>query len=275
MAKLIALALAFVALVTAHATIVTTAINDEFDFPFGEQMQCRRQLQGQNLNPCRTFLQKGRIPFQGYFPMKGFQEPFIQQCCQVLQNINEPCQCEAVKQVFQEAQQQQQQEWHSFIPFLGSQQSQQLRQKAQAIPNLCNLQTQCGIGSNPIDFPFQIPFFPKATPPFGGSQPQCSETDIQRPVNKCQRFVTQQLQYPEMSVGYQQEQSPELQQCCDELQYMKNGCECRAIREIASRVMKQQSQFGRFGRQQSEMVRQIVQDLPNQCNLDMSQQCTF
>ncbi|KAI3675553.1 hypothetical protein L1987_85143 [Smallanthus sonchifolius] len=204
MAKLIALALAFAALVafaTAHTTIVTTTIEDEN--PVSRQRQCSQQLQGQ----------------------RGQQQQGIQQCCQELQNVEEQCQCEAVKQVFRDVQQQQGQ--------FGSQQTQQLKQRAQMIPNQCNLQSrQCQIGNIMTESNIDIPFR-------SGSQ-QCRESEIQRPVNQCQR-----------------------------------ECQCEAVEEVARKVMRQQQQGGRrqYGGQQDEreMVRRVVQNLPNQCYLDVKQ----
>ncbi|KAI3675562.1 hypothetical protein L1987_85152 [Smallanthus sonchifolius] len=225
MAKLIALALAFAALVafaTAHTTIVTTTIEDEN--PVSRQRQCSQQLQGQRFNQCRMYLQQGQSPFEDN-RQRGQQQQGIQQCCQELQNVEEQCQCEAAKQVFRDVQQQQGQ--------FGSQQTQQLKQRAQMIPNQCNLQSrQCQIGNIMTESNIDIPFR-------SGSQ-QCRESEIQRPVNQCQR-----------------------------------ECQCEAVEEVARKVIRQQQQGGRrqYGGQQDEreMVRRVVQNLPNQCYLDVKQ----
>ncbi|KAL8237780.1 hypothetical protein R6Q59_018861 [Mikania micrantha] len=106
--QLIALVLAFTALVafaTAHTTIVTTTIED--DNPVSRQRQCSQQLQGQRLNQCRMYLQQGQSPYEVDIRRQG-QQQRVQQCCQELQNIDEQCQCEAIKQVFRDVQQQQQ-----------------------------------------------------------------------------------------------------------------------------------------------------------------------
>ncbi|KAI7755240.1 hypothetical protein M8C21_027015 [Ambrosia artemisiifolia] len=179
MAKLTYLLLALATLVafaTAHTTIITTTIDDEN--PISEQRQCRQRLQGQRLNQCRMFLQQGsRTPFEAQNPQMGQQQEqeILQQCCQQLQNVEEPCQCEAVKQVFREAQQQVQQQQHQHQQ-QGSH-TQRLRQKAQILPNVCNLQSRrCQIGTSNYDIPFR------------GSQ-QCRQSEIQRPVNQCQRYI--------------------------------------------------------------------------------------
>ncbi|KAI3675540.1 hypothetical protein L1987_85130 [Smallanthus sonchifolius] len=130
------------------------------------------------------------------------------------------------------------------------------------IPNQCNLQSrQCQIGTVMTESNIDIPFR-------SGSQ-QCKESEIQRPVNQCQRYVQQQMRSP---VSRQQG----LQQCCNELQNVRRECQCEAVEEVARKVMRQQQQGGRRqygGRQdESEMVRRVVQNLPNQCYLDV-QQC--
>ncbi|KAI3675533.1 hypothetical protein L1987_85123 [Smallanthus sonchifolius] len=106
------------------------------------------------------------------------------------------------------------------------------------------------------------------------------ETEIQRPVNQCQRFVEQQIRSPrtiEMSTnrpGRQQQQG--LQQCCDELQNVRRECQCEAIKEVARKMMRQQGGRSQYGGQQgqTEIVRRVVQNLPNQCYLEV-QQCSI
>ncbi|MFS7984701.1 putative bifunctional inhibitor/plant lipid transfer protein/seed storage helical [Helianthus anomalus] len=290
MAKLIVLALAFAALVafaTAHTTIITTTIEDEN--PISGQRQCSQRLQGQRLNQCRMFLQQGQIPFELDNPQMGQQQQqqILQQCCQQLQNVEEQCQCEAVKQVFREAQQQvQQQQGPQSVPFVHSQQAQRLKQKAQILPNVCNLQSRrCEIGiitttvtESNIDIPFR-------ERPFGTGSQQCRETEIQRPVSQCQRFVEQQMQQsPRSTRPYQQrpgqqQQRGLQQQCCNELQNVKRECQCEAVQEVARRVMRQPQQHqqqrrGQFGGQEMETARRVIQNLPNQCDLEV-QQCNI
>ncbi|KAI7747158.1 hypothetical protein M8C21_033337 [Ambrosia artemisiifolia] len=157
MAKLTYLLLALATLVafaTAQTTIITTTIDDEN--PISEQRQCRQRLQGQRLNQCRMFLQQGsRTPFEAENPQMGQQQEqeLLQQCCQQLQNVEEQCQCEAVKQVFREAQQQphyqhqqqqhqqqrrQQQQRGQF----GGQEMEIARRVIQNLPNECSLEVQ-------------------------------------------------------------------------------------------------------------------------------------
>ncbi|KAI3810016.1 hypothetical protein L1987_19622 [Smallanthus sonchifolius] len=285
MAKLIVLALAFafaalVAFATAQTTIFTTIIEDEN--PVSQQRQCSQRLQGQRFNQCRMYLQQGQSPFEDNRQQQG-----IQQCCQELQNIEEQCQCEAVKKVFRDVQQQQGQ--------FGSQQTRRLKQKAQMLPNQCNLQArQCQIGTvttttTVTESNFDIPFLPW---PFGGGggsgsgsdsrsrSQQCMESEIQRPVSQCQRYVQQQIRSPRtllMSINRPGQQQQGLQQCCNELQNVRRECQCQAVEEVARKVMRQQ-QGGRrqYGGQQDEtrIVRRVVQNLPNQCYLEV-QQCNI
>ncbi|KAL8205582.1 hypothetical protein R6Q57_009133 [Mikania cordata] len=277
--QLIALVLAFTALVAfaiAHTTIVTTTIED--DNPISRQRQCSQQLQGQRLRQCRMYLQQGQSPYEVDIRRQG-QQQIVQQCCQELQNIDEQCQCEAIKQVFRDVQQQQQ--GQQVGPF-GGQRTQQLKQKAQTLPNVCNLQTrQCQIGrvmtttTVTEDSNMDIPFWP-----FGSQQ--CSQSEIQRPVNQCQRYVEQQIWSPRtilMSTNRPGKEEQSLQQCCNELQNVKRECQCESLKEVAQKMMQQQQQKQggrRYGGQQDEkeIVRRVVQNLPNQCNLDV-QQCSI
>ncbi|KAK9057031.1 hypothetical protein SSX86_024397 [Deinandra increscens subsp. villosa] len=285
MAKLIALALAFAALVafaTAHTTIMTTTIEDEN--PVSRQRQCSQRLQGQRFNQCRMHLQQGQGPYEEENRQIRGQE--LEQCCEELQNVEEQCQCEAVKHVFREVQQQQQGRQHQTGPF-GSQQTQRLRQRAEMLPNQCNLQSrQCRIGTimtttttifDSDESNMDIPFRSRSS----GSQ-QCSESEIQRPVNQCQRYVQQQMQTRSprstllMSINRRQgQESQGLQQCCNQLQNLNRECQCQAIEEIARQVMRQQQggrrQYGGQQEGQTETMRRVVQNLPNQCDLDVRQ----
>ncbi|KAI7747160.1 hypothetical protein M8C21_033339 [Ambrosia artemisiifolia] len=71
-----------------------------------------------------------------------------QYCCQELQNIEESCQCEALKKVYREVKLQlQQQQGPHFGPF-GFKKIQKSKQKAQMIPKLCDLRSkECRIGT--------------------------------------------------------------------------------------------------------------------------------
>ncbi|KAI7747161.1 hypothetical protein M8C21_033340 [Ambrosia artemisiifolia] len=219
--------------------------------------------------------------------MQGQQE-ILQQCCQQLQNVEEQCQCEAVKQVFREAQQQvQQQQGPQSVPFLSSQQTQRLRQKAQALPNVCNLQSRrCQIGSigtTVTESNMDIPVFDWPYGTGSGSQ-QCRQSEIQRPVTQCQRFVEQQMQSQRPFQQRPRQQHQGLQQCCNELQNVQRECQCEAVEEVARRVMRQpqhqqqqqrrQQQRGQFGGQEMEIARRVIQNLPNECSLEV-QQCNI
>ncbi|KAF5781088.1 putative bifunctional inhibitor/plant lipid transfer protein/seed storage helical [Helianthus annuus] len=315
---LLALA-ALVALATAHTTIITTTIDDEN--PISEQRQCRQQVQGQRLNQCRMFLQQGQRGQQHQQQQHQQQEQqLLQQCCQELQNIEGQCQCEAVKQVVRDAQRQQQQ--RPRMPFQGSQQSQQLKQRAQILPNVCNLQSRrCEIESvrsvaeSNFEIPFDMPFdIPWPFRPSSESQ-QCRQSEIQRPVSQCQRYVEQQIQSsrpyqqspydrrqqspydrrqqspyeqrqgpyeqrpyeqrPYQQRGGRQQEQQGLQQCCNELQNVRRECQCEAIKEVGQRMRQQQQQQRRqYGGQQTQTVERILENLPNQCDLDV-QQCNI
>ncbi|GJY78640.1 ribonuclease H-like domain-containing protein [Tanacetum coccineum] len=107
MAKLIVVALAFAALVafaSAYTTIVTTTIDDQI--PYTQQsQQCQQQLQQKQFNQCHMYLQQGQGFFEDNRSGQKQQSQILQQCCNELQNVHQQCQCEAVKQVFQDVQQ--------------------------------------------------------------------------------------------------------------------------------------------------------------------------
>ncbi|KAJ0733810.1 putative bifunctional inhibitor/plant lipid transfer protein/seed storage helical [Helianthus annuus] len=96
------------------------------------------------------------------------------------------------------------------------------------------------------------------------------------------RYVEQQMQSPMPYIrrpGQQQQQEPELQQCCNELQNVKRECQCKAVQEVARRVMRQPQQHqqqrrGQFGGQEMDIARRVIQNLPNQCSLQV-QQCNI
>ncbi|MFS7984754.1 putative bifunctional inhibitor/plant lipid transfer protein/seed storage helical [Helianthus anomalus] len=150
MANLTVLSLALASLLaftTAHTTIVTTTIEDEN--PISEQRQCSQQLQGQRVNECDMYFMKGMTIDEGYsIPMRRPEEVIQQACCKELQNVDEKCQCEVVKQLFQAALQMVKQQ--QSVPILGSQRQkiQKLKQRAQILPNVCNFQSKrCEIGT--------------------------------------------------------------------------------------------------------------------------------
>ncbi|KAL7096617.1 hypothetical protein ACP275_10G090000 [Erythranthe tilingii] len=123
-----------VALVTlASATTYTTT-----------QQQCRQQIQGRRFQSCQRYLSQ-RSQYGGDEeevlemttgnPQQ--QSKYLKECCQQLENVNQQCRCEAIKQAVKEIQQQ------------GGQfqtgQSEQVYQKARSLPQQCNFRSpqQC------------------------------------------------------------------------------------------------------------------------------------
>lgn len=81
-----------------------------------------------------------------------------------------------------------------------------------------------------------------------------------------------------MAINRQGQQTQGLQQCCNEIQNIKEECQCEAMKEVYNKVIRQQQQQGsQYGDQQQQMeqmrqqVRQVIQNLPNQCELDVEQ----
>ncbi|KAL4555238.1 hypothetical protein LXL04_037849 [Taraxacum kok-saghyz] len=257
MAKLIALALAFSAFVviaTAHTTIITTTIEDET--PISRQ-QCSRQVQGQRLNQCQQYLQQDESWIDKIIP--GQMQSGLQSCCQELQNVEEQCQCAAVKEAFRQAQrtQQQQQQQGSF----GAQEIRQLKQKAQDLPNQCRLQTrQCQVG--PISVTTTI------TDEINPTQ-MCQHIRGRR-FNQCQSFIERQIGTLLMSVSRKGQEG--VQQCCNELQNVEEECQCEAMKEVYRQVQQMEKQGRQQGGRQTQDLKQMVENLRNQCGLQV-QQC--
>ncbi|KAI3497013.1 hypothetical protein L1887_39393 [Cichorium endivia] len=115
MAKLVILALAFMAIVafaevSATTTITTSIMEDNVPRRSQSQEQCRRRIQSQQVDHCQMHITEGSS-FQDdliTMPVRQ-QQPHLQLCCQQLRNVEEECQCEAIKEAFQQAQRQQQQ----------------------------------------------------------------------------------------------------------------------------------------------------------------------
>ncbi|KAI3524363.1 hypothetical protein L1887_03017 [Cichorium endivia] len=269
MAKITLLALAFTALVafaSAH-TIITTTIEEEN--PVSRQ-QCSRQIQGQRFNQCQRYLQQGQSWYED--DNRSQQQGDLQSCCNELQNVDEQCQCEAVKEAFRQAQRMQQQQQGQQGRSYGSQHVQQLKQKAQNLPNQCNLQTrQCQVGTISIT----TTITEDASENRRGSMQQCEHVRGRR-FNQCQSYIRQQSgSYGTllMSISRQGRQGQGLEQCCNELQNVEQECQCEAMQEVYRQAQQQQGsqQRGRRGGQTQD-VQQIVENLRDECRLQV-QQC--
>lgn len=75
-----------------------------------------------------------------------------------------------------------------------------------------------------------------------------------------------------MMISRKGEQSQGLQQCCDELENVERECQCEAMKEVYRQAQQMQKQGRRQGGRQSQDLEQIVQNLKNQCDLQV-QQC--
>ncbi|XP_024980428.1 2S seed storage protein-like [Cynara cardunculus var. scolymus] len=249
MAKLIVLAFTIATLLafaSAHRTIITTTIEDDtFDINTSSRKdQCMQHLQSQQLQQCQRYLQQ---PNQSPFGLPNpQQQQALQQCCQELRNIDEQCACKAVKQAFGEVQQQQQQQQQQAGPF-GSQQTQQLKQKAENLPNVCNVQTrqQCNVKT----------------------VKQCrNQVQQAQQFNRCQKYLEQQAGSGYLRTVVSLEKQPqEVEQCCEELRNVDVECQCEAMKEVYNQAQREQQ------RPQMEQLGRMVQNLKNECNLEVEQ----
>ncbi|KAI3716240.1 hypothetical protein L6452_23444 [Arctium lappa] len=229
------------AVTSAHRTIITTTIEDD-TFDTSRKQQCMQHLQGQQLQQCQIHLQQPEQSQQ--------QQQTLQQCCQELQNVDEQCRCKAVKQVFGEVQQQQQQRQQQQTGPFGSpsQEIQKLKQKAENLPRQCNLQTrkQCNIKTGN----------------------QCRQEVQGRQFNRCQKYLERQITGGGylMSAVWDRKQGGEVEQCCEELRNVDVECQCEAMKEVMREAQRAEQRRPEMG----EMQR-VVEDLKNQCNLEVEQ----
>ncbi|KAL7137374.1 hypothetical protein ABFS83_10G087300 [Erythranthe nasuta] len=138
-----ALLVALVALASATTyttTVTTTTIDDEANR--GQQQQCLQQIQGRRFQSCQRYLsQRGQYEEEEAIEMTTGnpqqQSQYLRDCCQQLQNVNQQCRCEAIKQAVKEIQQQGGQ--------YQTRQSEQVYQKARSLPRQCNFRSpqQC------------------------------------------------------------------------------------------------------------------------------------
>nr|AFQ93656.1 preproalbumin PawS1 [Iostephane heterophylla] len=155
MAKLVLVALAISAIlafveVSAYRTTITTTTIEDNGSCFGAFCFRRDGLENprgcqipiQKLNHCQMHLTQGtsfdytlRMVVN---PRQQEQQQHLNMCCSQLQEVERQCQCEAIKQVVEQAQKQ--------LPKSQGEQGQMMEQmvkKALMLPNQCNL--KCSI----------------------------------------------------------------------------------------------------------------------------------
>ncbi|KAJ9537935.1 hypothetical protein OSB04_030668 [Centaurea solstitialis] len=94
--------------------------------------QCRQEVQGRQFNRCQRYLDQQTGSGYGSNP-----DQEREQCCQELRNVEVECQCEAMKEVFNQGMQQQ-----------GQHQQPQIQRAVEDLMNRCNLEVQqCRISS--------------------------------------------------------------------------------------------------------------------------------
>ncbi|XP_059664173.1 2S sulfur-rich seed storage protein 2-like [Cornus florida] len=142
MAKLTILAFTLLALLSLSkaSTITTTTVTlDEEENPRGQQ-SCREQIQRQReqLRHCAQYLSSQRRPYDEE-PLRMVtnqqqqQQQELRQCCNQLENMDEQCRCEAIRQVLRRQQERGE---------LEGEEMQQVAQRARSLPSRCNLRPQ-------------------------------------------------------------------------------------------------------------------------------------
>ncbi|KAK3199506.1 hypothetical protein Dsin_022921 [Dipteronia sinensis] len=148
MAKLAALSTFFaVLLLVANAyayrtTITTVEIDEEssrWDRP-GSQQQCSEEIEQRDLSDCEQYITQssrgqGRAMMvtDGANPQR--QSQYLQQCCNQIRQVDDKCQCSALKQIVQEGQQNGRQG--------RGQEQKQMVDRAQTVVSQCKLPQRC------------------------------------------------------------------------------------------------------------------------------------
>lgn len=214
-------------------TIITT----EIDEPNPSQSEsCRRQVSRMRMDSCRRLLQS-----QMLFPQMDVQQ-MQRQCCQELQEVNQECMCEAVRQIAQ-----------SSTGSQGGQQQQhqikELMRRAQQLPMMCGIQSQ----------PCQI--YEANTHQSGKCRSQLSGVRME----SCRRYLQPHMLFlPRIDTRQLQ------QQCCQELQEVNPECMCEAIRQTVQSLTGSEG-----GQQQQQLMQETIrkaQQLPMMCGMQ-SQSC--
>ncbi|KAI8552753.1 hypothetical protein RHMOL_Rhmol06G0291700 [Rhododendron molle] len=138
MAKLTILAaalVAFLAIAEATRTTITTTVVEE-DNP-GQQQRCREQIQRQqNLRDCQRFLQQQARGGGGddiamiTADVPNPRQQQLRQCCQQMENLNEQCRCEGVREAVRQQREQGEMQGEGM---------RQMMQEAENLPSRCNL----------------------------------------------------------------------------------------------------------------------------------------
>lgn len=133
MAKLTILAAALVALLAlaqaTRTTITTTVVEEENP---GQQQRCRQQIQREdNLRDCQRYLQQQARRYDVAMitnpnPQQQQQQQ-LQQCCQQLENLDDQCRCEGVREAVRQQGRMQREEMGEMM------------QEAENLPSRCNL----------------------------------------------------------------------------------------------------------------------------------------
>ncbi|KAH7844804.1 hypothetical protein Vadar_031834 [Vaccinium darrowii] len=135
MAKLTILAVAFVALIAfaqATRTTVTTTVLEEEDNP-GQQQRCRQQIQREdNLRDCQMYLQQQMRGRYDKVAMITETNPHqqLRQCCQQMENLDEQCRCEGLREAMRQQRGQGQ---------MQEEMMREMMQQAENLPSKCDL----------------------------------------------------------------------------------------------------------------------------------------
>ncbi|CAI9298211.1 unnamed protein product [Lactuca saligna] len=149
MAKLIVLTLAFTALVAFASAHDSSTIAEEGSSVSVPKQQCSQQLRRQRFNQCLSYVISTKedgnwccnLPIC-FICDKDPPGQGLEQCCNELQNVEEECQCEAMKEVYSQAQKQQQQWSQQQQGGKPQPKTQDLKQIVQNLWNQCKLQVK-------------------------------------------------------------------------------------------------------------------------------------
>ncbi|KAM7498839.1 hypothetical protein LguiA_023253 [Lonicera macranthoides] len=136
-----ALLIGLVAVASAYTTTITTTVVEE-DNPRGggsQQRRCEEQFQEQQqLRHCQMYLRQqcgqGEDDISSLrMVVNPQQQQHRRECCKQLENIDNQCRCESIRQMMRQQQQEGQ---------MGGQEMEKMAQMAMNLPRMCNMEPQ-------------------------------------------------------------------------------------------------------------------------------------
>ncbi|XP_057950680.1 2S seed storage albumin protein-like [Malania oleifera] len=232
-----------VVLTIAHAstyrTTVTTTIVHE------TSRRCREQIERQDLSSCERYLTRG-----GRDGIRGAAHPLIrrivrnidpaERCCRQLNEMDDDCQCEAMKRIMMEQGEME-----------GYEEMGLLVRRAGELWSRCGVETGCWEEQDAAVRKKQ-----------GRHVGSCREQIEREDLGECERHLREGLGGRDVFRGVGMENTHHLKGCCRRLERLDERCQCKGIEEMARRERERLSEEG-----EREEVMRRARELPDACDL--------